>query len=511
MSGSTMSANAAVKLPATSSADTIKLAIFAPLSLTMGVSERDGALLAVEQQNARGGILGMTIDPVIEDTSVYTPQPRACDVPTAVAATNKVINQDGVRYIIGDFCSSTSIPMSDIANAAGAIQMTPTATNPLVTVGADGQVKEYIFRASFIDPFQGIAAARFVRGALSAQKAFIMLNSKNLYSKLLADAFQAEFSRSGTIVGKAVYTLADPPQNTDFSAILTGIAEANPDIVYLPDYYDIVNLVTQPAKAMGITTPFIGGDGWDHPSLDTTTASGGYFINHISYQDPRPEVSAFVQVFESRYGYAPHTSAALAYDSANLLFQAMGEAGTTDTAVVKTKLAAIAFQGVSGTWFYDQSHNAVKSAVVMRVQTDGVHFFGLVPPNKPAADLTINYNNGSPSSAFTIRGSNFPLNSTVSITINGHVVGTIAVDGVGGFVFQLSTIGADEGPYSVMVEVDPSATTYLATAAVNPSATTRFTLDDTAPLRPTEGSGPVIAVPDGIAYAKFIYLPLVRR
>ena len=171
-----------------------------------------------------------------------------------MAATSKVIDQD-VRYIIGDLCSSSSIPMSDIANAAGAIQMTPTATNPLVTVGADGQVKEYVFRASFIDPFQGAAAARFVRGALSAQKAFIMLDTDNPYSKGLADAFQAEFSRSGTIVGKAVYTLADPPEDTDFSAILTGIAAADPDIVYLPDYYNVVNLVTQQAKARASRRP----------------------------------------------------------------------------------------------------------------------------------------------------------------------------------------------------------------------------------------------------------------
>ena len=194
-------------------------------------------------------------------------------------------------------------------------------------------------------------------------------------------------------------------------------------------------------------------------------------------------------------GYTPHTSAALAYDSANLLFQAMGEAGTTDTAVVKTKLAAITFQGVSGTLFYDQSHNAIKSAVVMSVQTGGVHLFALIPPNKPAADLTINYNNGSPGSAFTVTGANFPPNSTGTITINGHVVGTITVDGVGGFVFLLNTTDTGEGLYSVTVTVNPGVTTYLATVAVNPSATTRFTLDDTAPLRPVEGGGPVIAVP----------------
>ncbi len=500
MSGSTMSANASEEQPATSPADTIKLAILVPLTgpSFLGTPARDGALLAIEQQNAKGGILGMTIDSVIENT--------ACNATMAVSATNKVINQDGARYIIGDMCSGSSIPMSEIANAEGVIQMTPSATNPLVTVGANG-LKPFVFRASFIDPFQGAAAARFARSALSAHKAFIMLDPANPYSKGLADAFQAEFSRSGTIVDKETYSSSD----TNFSAILDQVAATHPDIVYLPDYYNIVNVVTLQAKAKGITTPFMGGDGWDHSSLDTTAASGGYFINHMSYEDPRPEVSAFIQAFTDRFGHAPpHTTAALAYDSANLLFQAMGEAGTTDTTVVKTKLAAIAFQGVSGTLFYDQSHNAVKSAAVMRVQTDGVQFYALVPPNKPAADITINYNNGSPGSAFTIRGSNFPLTSTLSITINGHVVGTIAVDGVGGFVFQLNTADAGEGLYSVTATVNSSATTHLATAAVNPSATTRFTLDDAAPLRPVEGSGPVIAVPAGIGY-RFIYLPLVQR
>ena len=396
--------------------------------------------------------------------------------------------------------------MSEITNAAGVIQMSPTATNPQVTVGASG-VKPYVFRACFVDPFQAAAAARFARQTLSAQKAFIMLDPNNAYAKGLADAFQAEFSRSGTIVGKEAYNSSD----TDFSTILDKIVIAEPDMVYLPDYYNIVNLVTAQAKAKGITTPFIGGDGWDSSSLDTAAASGGYFTNHWSSEDPRPEVTAFNQAFQGQYGYAPNAIAALAYDAAKLLFQAMGEAGTTDTAVVKTKLAAISYQGVTGSLFYDQSHNAIKSAVVMRVQTDGVHYFALIPPNKPAADLTINYNNGSPGSAFTITGANFPPNSTVSITINGHVVGTITVDGVGGFVFQLNTTDAGEGLYSVTVTVNPGVTTHLATAAVNPSATTRFTLDDTAPLRPVEGGGPVIAVPDGIAYTKFIYLPLIRR
>ncbi len=489
MSGSTVGANAAEKQPATSPASTIKLAILAPLTgpSFLGIPARDGALLAIAQQNASGGILGMTIDPVVEDT--------ACDVTMAITATNKVINQDGVHYIIGDVCSGSSIAMSEITNAAEVIQMSPSATAPQVTVGADGQVKEYVFRACFIDPFQAAAAARFTRDTLSAQKAFIMLDPNNAYSKGLADTFQAEFSRSGTMVGKEVYS----SQDTDFSAILDKIAASDPDIVYLPDYYPIVNLVTQQAKDKGITTPFVGGDGWDHPDLDTAAASGGYFTNHLSFEDPRPEVSAFDLAFRGQYGYAPHTVAALAYDAAKLLFQAMQEAGTTDTAVVKTQLAAISFQGVTGSLFYDAGHNGVKSAAVMRVQVDGVHFFALVPPKEPVADLTINYNIGSPGSSFTVTGSNFPPNGTGSITINGHASAeTIAVDGIGGFVFQLSTTEADEGSYFV-------------TVSVNPSATSRFRLDATAPLRLPEGSGPVVTVPGGIAYTKFVYLPLVRR
>jgi branched-chain amino acid transport system substrate-binding protein len=502
MSGSTMGANAAERPAATSPASTIKLAILAPLTgpvPTFGRSARDGALLAIAQQNASGGILGMTIDPVVEDT--------ACNATQAVNATNKVINQDGARYIIGDVCSKSSIPMSEIANAAGVIQMTPTSTNPQVTVGADGKVKDYVFRACFVDSFQGAAAARFARQTLSTQKAFIMLDPNNAYVKGLADVFQAEFSRSGTIVGKEAYSSSD----TDFSAILDRIVVAKPDTVYLPDYYNIVNLVTAQAKAKGITTPFIGGDGWDSSDLDTAAASGGYFINHMSFEDPRPEVSAFDQAFRSQYGYAPDTIAALAYDAAKLLFQAMGEAGTTDTAVVKTKLAAISYHGITGSLFYDLSHNAVKSAAVLRVQADGVHFAASVSPQKPEADLLINYNTGSPGSVFTVAGSNFPPNSTGSITINGHLLGTITVDGVGGFVLQLNTTDAGEGLYSVTVAVNPSVTTYLTTAAVNPSAATKFTLDDTAPLRPVEGGGPVIAVPAEIAYTKFIYLPLIRR
>jgi branched-chain amino acid transport system substrate-binding protein len=376
MSGGSLGAAASERQAATLSASTIKLAILVPLTggvQTLGLAARDGALLAIEQQNASGGILGLTIDPIIEDT--------ACDPTTAVNAANKVINQDGARYIIGDVCSRSSIPMSEIANAASVIQMTPTSTNPQVTVGTDGQVKDFIFRACFIDPFQGAAAARFALSLLSAQKAFILLDPNNAYTQGLADTFEAEFAKSGIIVGKEEYS----GQNTDFSPILAKIAQTipAPDVIYLPDYYNVVNLVTKQAQDQGITTPFLGGDGWDSPDLDPAAAGGSYFVNHFSFEDPRPEVGAFDLAFRVRYGYAPNVAAALAYDAARLLFQAMQEAGTTDTAAVKTKLAAIAYYGVTGTIYFDANHNPIKSAAIMRVQTDGVHFFALIAPANP--------------------------------------------------------------------------------------------------------------------------------
>ena len=219
---------------------------------------------------------------VVED-SQCTPDP-------AVNAANKVINQDGVHYIIGEVCSKASIPVSEIANAAKVVQISPTSTNPSVTVDGNGVVKPYIFRACFIDPFQGQVGAKFAMEKLGAKTAFIMVDQANDYVKGLAEFFEKSFTEAGgTIVGEESYTAND----TDFSSILAKVADAKPDVIYLPDYYNIVNLATKQAKEKGITAPFIGGDGWDSADLDKAAAAGGYFTNHYSPEDPRPEVQNF--------------------------------------------------------------------------------------------------------------------------------------------------------------------------------------------------------------------------
>lgn len=356
----------------------LKVAILAPLSgpvPTFGVSTRDGALMAIDEWNAKGGVLGMKIVPIVED-SQCTPDP-------AVNAANKVIDQDGVKFIIGEVCSKASIPVSEIANAKGVLQISPTSTNVSVTVDSQGKVKPYIFRACFIDPFQGQVGAKFAWEKLGAKKAFIMLDQANDYVKGLAEEFEKAFTAlGGEIVGKATYTDKD----TDFSAILAQIADAKPDVVYLPDYYNIVNLVMKQAKEKGINVPFVGGDGWDSADLDLAAADGGFFTNHYSPDDPRPEVQNFRKAYGEKYKdengnpKVPDALAALAYDATNLLLEAINQAGTTDTAKVKDTLEKIKFSGVSGQITFDANHNPIKSAVILAVKDGAVKFETVVNP-----------------------------------------------------------------------------------------------------------------------------------
>ncbi len=370
----------ALLLPSLSAfgAEPIKVAILAPLSgpvPTFGVMTRDGALLAIDEWNAKGGVLGRKIVPVVED-SQCTPDP-------AVNAANKVIDQDKVHYIVGEVCSKASIPISEIANSKKVVQISPTSTNPDVTVGKDGKAKDYIFRACFIDPFQGTVGAKFARGTLKAKTAFIMLDQANDYVKGLAEFFEKAFTAAGgKIVGKETYTSKD----TDFSAILSKVAAAKPDMVYLPDYYNVVNLATKQAKEKGIKAPFMGGDGWDSSDLDLKAAAGGYFTNHYSPEDSRPDVKNFVKAFGAKYKddkgqpKVPDALAALAYDATNLLLQGIKNAGADDTTKVKNTLEKITFNAVSGKITFDASHNPVKSATILAIKDGKVKFNSVVNP-----------------------------------------------------------------------------------------------------------------------------------
>jgi branched-chain amino acid transport system substrate-binding protein len=349
----------------------IKVAVLAPLSgpvPTFGVSTRDGALLAIEEWNAKGGVLGQKIEPVVADSQ--------CTADPAVNAANKVIDQDGVHYIVGEVCSKASIPISEIAESKGVVQISPTSTNTSVTINPDGSTKDYVFRACFIDPFQGLVMAKF---ALKQGKktAFIMFDKGNDYVLGLAEAFEKSFTEGGgTIVGKEAYT----GQDTDFSAILTKVADSKAEVLFLPDYYNIVNLVGAQAKERGVTAVMMGGDGWDSADLDAAAAEGGYFSNHYSAEDTRGIVVDFVSRYQDKYDAKPDALAALAYDATNLLLAAIEKAGKDDPAVVKDALAALQYEAISGNITFDAQHNPIKAAVVMQVKDGKVTFADSIAP-----------------------------------------------------------------------------------------------------------------------------------
>jgi branched-chain amino acid transport system substrate-binding protein len=351
---------------------TLKIAILAPLSgdvSTFGESTREGALLAIEEYNEAGGVLGREIEVVIEDSQ--------CSPEAAVSAANKVIEQDGVKFIIGEVCSSASIPISEIVGQKGVLQISPTSTNPSVTVNEDGSTKETVFRACFIDPFQGAVASSFAINNLGAQTAAVFLDQGNDYVRGLAEVFIEEFQAAGgEILVQESYTGDDQ----DFSAILTKVKDANPDVLYLPDYYSTVNLIAAQAQERGIEAALLGGDGWDSADLDRSVVEGGYFTNHFSPQDTRPIVQDFVSKYEAEYGSTPDALAALAYDAASILLQSIEAADSDDPLEVASVMASGTFPVVSGEITYDAAHNPVKAAVVLGVQNGEIVYTDTVAP-----------------------------------------------------------------------------------------------------------------------------------
>jgi branched-chain amino acid transport system substrate-binding protein len=345
----------------------IKIAILAPLSgdvKTFGESTRDGAMMAIEEARADG----WDIEVVIADSR--------CDAQEAANAANKVIFEDGVHYIIGEVCSSASIPVSEIAEAQGVLQISPTSTNPAVTINEDGSNKEFVFRACFLDPFQGEVVAALAR-ELGAETSAILFDVGNDYVKGLAEYYKASFEAMGGTV--SVYE-AYNKDDTDFSAILGKVAAANPDVIFLPDYYAKNNLIAAQIKERGIQAQLLGADGWDSPELENDLFEGGYFSNHYSPADPRPLVQNFVQQYAAKYGAEPDALATLAYDAAHILLQSIAEAGVDDAAVVREKMANIQFEGVSGDITFNEFGDPVKKAAIVKIENGEKVFYRFVAP-----------------------------------------------------------------------------------------------------------------------------------
>ena len=362
-------------------AEPLKIAMLAAMSgdvKTFGEGTKRGVDMAVKEWNAKGGVLGRPIEIIVGDTK--------CDAQEAANVGNKVITQDKVHYIVGAVCSSASIPISEIANPAGVVQISPPSTNPQVTINEDGSNKEYIFRACFLDPFQGEVDASFAMTELGAQKSAVLYDVGNDYVKGLAEYYKASFEALG---GEVPVFEAYVKEDTDFSALLTKVANAEVDVLFLPDYYNKVNVIAKQAQDKGITATLLGADGWDSPDLDLEAVDGAYFSNHYSVYDPRPLVQDFVAAFEAEYDMTPDFTGVLAYDATNVLLEAIEKAGVDDPAVVRDELAAIEFEGVAGQIKFDAVGDPIKKAAISQVKDGVIEFVKFVAPAGAPAEAPV--------------------------------------------------------------------------------------------------------------------------
>jgi len=347
--------------------EAVKVALIFPMTgpvPTFGQSSKEGAELAIKEWNEKGGLLGKPIEWVVAD--------GGCDGATATDAANKVIDQDGVKFIIGEVCSSASIPVSEVANPKKVLQISPTSTNPKVTIG-----KPFTFRACFLDPFQGDVMATLAIKDLGAKTAAVMYDKGNDYVLGLAEYFKQYFEEKG---GKVLVYEAYTAEDTDFSAILSKVADAKPDVLFLPDYYNKVNLIGKQAKEKGITATLLGGDGWDSADLDVTAVEGGYHSNHYAEVDPRPVVQDFLKKYKAAYGKAPDALAVLAYDAANILFESIKKANTTDTEKVRETMAGIEVEGVSGKITFNAEGDPIKTAAIIQIKGGEKVFYKFFAP-----------------------------------------------------------------------------------------------------------------------------------
>ena len=359
---------------------TVNIGFFGDLTgptFNFGMSAKNGVLMAANEINQAGGINGRQIDIVIEDDKGSSEE--------AAQVTGKLIERYKVVAIIGAGASGNSLASAPKAQAARVPLIAPSSTNPAVT-----QVGDYIFRACFIDAFQGEVMAKFAVNTLKSKRAAIMLDFNSPYSRGLTDFFEFSFAKlGGEIVAKQSYSQGDP----DYRGQLSAVKAANPDVIYIPGYYGDVAIIAKQARQVGLTVPLLGADGWDAPELwelGGDTLNGSYISNHYSADDPSETIQKFVHAYRQRYGnLTPDAHAALAYDALRFLAEAIARAGTTEGPKLREALAETKnFAGVTGIISMDRDRNAVKPAVVLKLEDLKYIYQETIQPEGSGATVT---------------------------------------------------------------------------------------------------------------------------
>ena len=352
--------------------NTIKVGEFASLTgkeAAFGQSSHKGTLLAIEELNAAGGVLGQQFELITEDN-----QSKQGESATIV---KKLISRDKIVALLGEVASGRSLEAGPIAQNYKIPMISPSSTNPRVT-----EMGNYIFRVCFIDPFQGTAMAKFGLNTLKLHKVALLTSVSSPYSVGLAKYFKETFAANGgTVVIEQKYSEGDK----DFKAQLTAIKAAGVDGIFVPGYYTEAALIAKQARELELTGPLFGGDGWEAPQLieiGGKAMEGTYYSTHYSPENSSPAVQNFVKKFRARYaGETPDAMAALGYDSAMVLADAIKRAGTTEHAKLRSAIAATKnYEGVTGRTTIDANRNATKSAVVITVKDGQFKFVESITP-----------------------------------------------------------------------------------------------------------------------------------
>jgi branched-chain amino acid transport system substrate-binding protein len=361
----------AVGVSLAASSDPIRIGHYGSLTgkdAAFGVATSKGVRLAIEEINAKDGVLGRKLEYLVEDI-----QSKQGESATAV---KKLISRDKVAAVIGANASVNSLEAAPICQNAKIPMMAVTSTNPKVT-----EIGDYIFRVCFIDPFQGAVLAKFAYSSLHAKRVALLTSINSPYSVGLSAVMRERLTAlGGEIVAEQKYAEGDK----DFRAQLTAIKAAKPDVIAATGFYSEAALICVQARSLGLDIPLIGGDGWMAPQLfelGGKAVEGTYYCSYFSSDNQAPEVQSFVQRFKARWNEIPDGTAALAYDAMYLIADAMKRAGSTDGKKLRDALAATKdFAGVTGRTSIDAKRNSTKPGVMLVVKNGQAQFFEQVTP-----------------------------------------------------------------------------------------------------------------------------------
>jgi len=333
-----------------------------------GETSHRGTILAIEELNARGGLLGRPVELHTEDN-----QSKQGESATAV---KRLISHDHVVALLGEVSSIRSLEAAPVIQNARLPMVAPASVNARVT-----EVGDYIFRVCFVDSFQGGVLAKFAREHLHLRRVAILTSVSNAYSVGMARIFKESFANgAGAIALERKYSEGDK----DFRAQLTTIKSSGADALFIPGYYTEAALICVQARQLGLTIPIFGGDGWDAPALveiGGAAVEGTFFSTHYSPDNPSPEVRDFNTRYQARWGKQPDAWAALGYDSASVLGDAIRRAESIDPAKIRDALAATRnYPAVTGRITIDSHRNASKSAVILTVKNGKSQFVESVAP-----------------------------------------------------------------------------------------------------------------------------------